>query len=44
MNDEGLRKSMGENGRKRVKKYFDWKAIARQTEELYIKILNHDKR
>jgi glycogen synthase len=44
MNDEGLRKSMGENGRKRVEKYFDWKAIARQTEELYIKILNYDKR
>lgn len=44
MDDEGLRKSMGENGRKRVEKYFDWKAIARQTEELYKKILNHDKR
>jgi len=44
MDDEGLRTFMGENGRKRVEKYFDWRAIARQTEELYKKILNHDQR
>ena len=44
MDNEELRNKMGSNGRKRVEKYFDWKAIAKQTEELYKKILNHDKR
>jgi glycogen synthase len=44
MDNEELRNRMGSNGRKRVEKYFDWKAIAKQTEELYNKILNHDKR
>jgi starch synthase len=44
MADEKLRETMGANGRKRVEKYFDWKAIARQTETLYKKILDHDKR
>jgi alpha-maltose-1-phosphate synthase len=42
MADEKLRKTMGANGRKRVEKQFDWKAIAKQTEALYKKILNHD--
>ncbi len=44
MSNEKLRETMGANGRERVEKYFDWKAIARQTEDLYKKILNNDKR
>ncbi len=44
MSNEKLRETMGANGRERVEKYFDWRAIARQTEDLYKKILNHDKR
>jgi glycogen synthase len=43
MGDEKLRESMGALGRKRVEDYFDWKAIAQQTQNLYNKILNHDK-
>ncbi len=43
MSDEKLRESMGVLGRKRVEKYFDWKAIAQQTHQLYKKILDHDK-
>lgn len=43
MGDEKLRESMGALGRKRVEKYFDWKAIAQQTQMLYKKILDHDK-
>ncbi|MEM7549548.1 MAG: glycogen synthase [Bacteroidota bacterium] len=39
MADEPLRKKMGANGRKRVEEHFDWKAIAKQTEELYKNIL-----
>ncbi len=42
MADKNLRETMGAVGRKRVEKYFDWKAIAKQTETLYKKILNHD--
>lgn len=38
---EKLRETMGTNGRKRVEQYFDWKAIAKQTEDLYKTILNH---
>lgn len=44
MSNENLRKMMGAKGRERVEKYFDWRAIARQTEDLYKKILIHDKR
>jgi starch synthase len=44
MADEKLRNAMGEKGRQRVEKYFDWKAIARQTENLYKSILRYDKR
>ncbi|MCX8491226.1 MAG: glycogen synthase [Cyclobacteriaceae bacterium] len=40
MGDEELRKNMGVLGRKRVEKYFDWRAIALQTQKLYKKILN----
>lgn len=43
MSDEKLRETMGANGRSRVEKYFDWKAIAKQTESLYKTILSHDK-
>lgn len=43
MEDEALRKQMGRNGRKRVEQFFDWKAIAQQTEELYKNLLNHAK-
>ena len=43
MRDEKLRTEMGENGRKRVENYFDWKSIAKQTEELYHKILRREK-
>ncbi len=35
-----LAEKFGENGRKRVEKYFDWKMIARQTKELYEEILH----
>jgi len=44
MSNKELRETMGANGRKRVEKYFDWKAIAKQTEDLYKTILNYDKR
>lgn len=44
MADEPLRISMGNKGRLRVEQYFDWKAIAQQTEALYKKICSHDKR
>ncbi|NBP70432.1 MAG: glycogen synthase [Cytophagia bacterium] len=44
MADEPLRTSMGTKGRLRVEQYFDWKAIAQQTEALYKKIRSHDKR
>jgi alpha-maltose-1-phosphate synthase len=42
MTDASLRESMGNMGRKRVEKFFDWKAIAKQTEDLYKKIIKHD--
>lgn len=44
MADEQLRIDMGIKGRERVEKYFDWKAIAKQTESLYKTILSNDKR
>jgi len=44
MADKKLRESMGAKGRKRVEDYFDWKAIAKQTEVLYKTIVSHDKR
>ena len=43
MKEEWLRKKMGANGRKRVEQFFDWKAIAKQTEDLYKNILSHGK-
>ncbi|MBC8525369.1 MAG: glycogen synthase [Candidatus Cloacimonetes bacterium] len=35
LKDKALAKKFGENGRKRVEKYFDWKMIAKQTKNLY---------
>ena len=35
ISNKELRESMAEKGRKRVEDYFDWIAIAKQTEELY---------
>lgn len=35
INNDTLRTSMAEKGRKRVEDYFDWVAIAKQTEDLY---------
>ncbi|MCK4357810.1 MAG: glycogen synthase [Candidatus Cloacimonetes bacterium] len=40
LKDKKLAKIFGENGRKRVEKYFDWKIIARQTMKLYEEILH----
>lgn len=39
--NEPLRKAMGKKGRARVEQYFDWQAIAKQTQSLYHKILGH---
>ena len=39
MDDPVLRAKMAVNGRKRVEDYFDWSAIAKQTEELYKSLL-----
>ncbi len=33
--DESLRNKMAKNGRRRVEDYFDWKAIAKQTVDIY---------
>ena len=37
--DETLRNSMAEAGRKRVEDYFDWSAIAKQVKDLYASII-----
>ncbi|MDJ0646719.1 MAG: glycogen synthase, partial [Flavobacteriaceae bacterium] len=37
--DEALRNTYGKNGRKRVEETFDWKAIAKQTKDLYESLL-----
>lgn len=42
VNDKELCKKMAKNGRKRVEDYFDWTAIAKQTETIY-KSLIKDK-
>ncbi|MCH2194322.1 glycogen synthase [Kordia sp.] len=39
VNDEALRAQMEIAGRKRVEDFFDWKAIAKQTENLYKSII-----
>ena len=35
INNPELKATMAKNGRKRVEENFDWKAIAKQVEELY---------
>ena len=35
INDKALRDKMAKNGRKRVEDFFDWKAIAKQTVDIY---------
>ena len=40
LNDTLLAKKFGENGRKRVEEYFDWRIIAKQTKEMYEKLLD----
>lgn len=37
--DDKLRNTMAENGRKRVEDFFDWRAIAKQVQDLYTSIL-----
>ncbi len=39
LQDKALAKTFGENGRKRVEEYFDWKIIAKQTKEMYEELL-----
>jgi alpha-maltose-1-phosphate synthase len=36
-----LRQKMSKNGRKRVENYFDWKAIAKQTEAIYKSLIDN---
>lgn len=42
INDDELRRKMAKNGRKRVEDYFDWTAIAKQTETIYKSLINND--
>lgn len=35
INDKELKNKMAKNGRKRVEEFFDWRAIAKQTEAIY---------
>ncbi|MHA7842531.1 MAG: glycogen synthase [Winogradskyella sp.] len=35
VSDKELREKMAKNGRKRVEEFFDWKAIAKQTKDIY---------
>ncbi len=39
LNDEHLRTAMGEEGRRRVKRQFDWREAARKTLEVYQEVL-----
>ncbi|MEO1031916.1 MAG: glycogen synthase [Bacteroidota bacterium] len=39
--DEVLRNRMAKNGRKRVEDFFDWKAIAKQTESIYKSLIKN---
>ena len=40
LHDDELRHKMAENGRNRAVEIFSWSAIAKQTEELYAKVIN----
>jgi glycosyltransferase involved in cell wall biosynthesis len=44
INDEAKRKYMGEKARNKVKKEFDMKTLSDKYENLYLKILNPDKK
>ena len=38
--DKELRDKMAKNGRQRVEEFFDWKAIAKQTKNIYQSLIN----
>ena len=40
INDKELQLKMAKNGRKRVEEFFDWRAIAKQTEAIYKTLIN----
>ena len=40
INDKALRLKMSKNGRQRVQEFFDWKAIAKQTQDIYKSIIS----
>lgn len=40
INNKELREAMAKNGRKRVEDFFDWKAIAKQTQSIYQSLIN----
>lgn len=40
INDKELKNKMAENGRKRVEEFFDWRAIAKQTEAIYKSLID----
>ena len=40
INDKDLQHKMAKNGRKRVEEFFDWKAIAKQTEAIYKSLID----
>ena len=40
INDKDLQQKMATNGRQRVKDYFDWKAIAQQTKNIYESLIS----
>ncbi|WP_178987965.1 glycogen synthase [Winogradskyella schleiferi] len=40
INDKELQHRMAKNGRKRVEDYFDWRAIAKQTEAIYKSLID----
>ncbi|GAB5564008.1 MAG: glycogen synthase [Winogradskyella sp.] len=40
INDNALRLKMSKNGRQRVEEFFDWKAIAKQTQDIYKSIIS----
>lgn len=41
INNKELRDAMAKNGRKRVEDFFDWKAIAKQTQSIYQSLINN---
>lgn len=43
LKNSSLRKTIGENGRRRVEKFFKLESMCRQTEEIYLQLLNSRK-